>query len=134
MSNVIDFSRFKTVKELQEYASKQYETILKMQVDAELAKSKIEHLEKLLNNAGNAQPIASNELELCKLEINRLYQHALRESLDDKQIRAFDVYVRNLLAIQNKTVPEKIKKKESQLTPEELIAIALEQVPETDEQ
>jgi hypothetical protein len=134
MSNVIDFSKFKTVKELQEYANKQYDTIAKLQVEAELNKSKIEHLENLLNNAGNVQPIASNELELCKLEINRLYQHALREPLDDKQIRAFDVYVKNLLAIQNKAIPEKPKKKEPQLTPEELIAIALEQMPETDGQ
>lgn len=134
MSNVIDFSKFKTIKELQEYANKQYDTILKMQVEAELFKSKIEHLEKLLESAGKSQPIASNELELCKLEINRLYQHAIREPLDEKQTRAFDIYVKNLLAIQNKTAPEKPSKKEPQLTPEELIAIALEQLPETDGQ
>lgn len=133
MSKVINLEQFKNVKELQEYCNKQYETLSKLNTENEQLRAKVEHLEKILS--GTNTPIASNELELCKLEISRLYDAALAGPLTDQETRKFDILVKNLLAIQGKEPEKKVsKKKEPQKTREELIALALEAMPETDEQ
>lgn len=134
MDNKLDFSKFKDTKSLQAYANDQFQTILKMQAQSEMYQSKIEHLEELLRTGGSTLVVGSNELEICRIEINRLYQHSLREPLDDKQLRAFDVLVKCLLAIQGKSIEVKPKKKEPTLTTEELIEAALLQMPEADGQ
>lgn len=133
MSNKLDFNRFKTIKELQNYADSQFQTILKMQAQAEVYQSKIEHLEELLRTNGSSVIVGSSELEIAKIELSRLYQHSLREPLDDKQIRSYDIYVKCLLAIQGKAPEKKPKGKEPEHTLEELIAISQQSMPTSDE-
>lgn len=134
MDNKLDFSKFKDTKSLQTYANDQFQTILKMQAQSEMYQSKIEHLEELLRTGGSTLVVGSNELEICRIEIARLYAKVLREPLEDKEVRIFETYCKTLLAIQGKTVEAKPKKKDPVMTPEELISIALQQMPEADEQ
>jgi hypothetical protein len=131
-NNLIDFSKFKTLADLQRYANDQFSTILKMQAQAEEYQSKIEHLEELLRTGGSAITVGSNELEIARIELNRLYQHSLREPLDEKQIRSYKIYTDCLLAIQGKTPEKKPKQKEEQLSTEDLINLALQAMPEAD--
>lgn len=134
MSNKLDFGRFKTIKELQNYADSQFQTILKMQAQAEAYQTKIEHLEELLRTSGSAEIVGSSELEIAKIELSRLHAHSLREPLDDKQIRSYDIYVKCLLAIQGKTPEKKSKSKEPEHTLEELIAMSQQAMPSNEPQ
>jgi hypothetical protein len=125
-------SRFKTIKELQDYCNQQYSVILKMQAEAETYQTKIQHLEELLRTGGDNVTLGSNELEVCKIEISRLYSTAMQGPLEDKDVRKFDTLVKCLLAIQGKTPEKKPKQKEEVMSPEDLIALALQSMPESE--
>lgn len=133
-NNLIDFGRFKTIKELQEYCNDQYAMILSLQVQNEDFKNKIDHLEQLLKSDGIILATKSNEEELCKLEIGRLYSLAKLAPLDDKETKRFEILVKTLLAIQGKVAEVKPKKKEENKSIEELIALAVQAMPEANEQ
>lgn len=131
-NNLIDFNRFKSIKELQDYCTQQYSVVLKMQDEAEVFQSKIQHLEELLRNTGSTITVGSNELEICKIEISRMYNQVMAGPLEDKDVRKFDTLVKCLLAIQGKTPEKKPKQKEEQLSTEDLINLALQAMPEAD--
>ena len=109
--NLLDLSQFKSLKELQEFAEKQFRTILILESTIKENKDKITHLETLLNNMPNSSLVTEDkEIEICKIEINRLYNYALREPLDDKQVRNLEIYVRTLALARGKSL-DAIKEK-----------------------
>jgi hypothetical protein len=130
----IDFSQFKTLKDLQHYADDLFTLVASEQAENIRLKDRVKHLESLMMHSKDESiPVASNELELCKLEIARLYTEAKIQPLDDKQIRAFDIYVKCMLNIQGKELPKAKPKKQEVLSQEELINLALQAI-ETDKE
>lgn len=86
-------------KELREYASKLTATNLKLQEDLEITKSKLQHLEDISKFTESPIAVGSNEEELCKLEISRLFQAAKRAPLEFNEVKAFEIYVKSLMLI-----------------------------------
>lgn len=134
MSNILDLAQFKTLKELQEYANKQFMTIGVMKEQLDDAKAKITHLESLLASKATVLNVDSEQEEICKIEINRLYQKTLRGPLEFAEIKALETYTKILMIAKGKEVDDKKEKKAEkamkQLTPQELIHIALQKTPE----
>jgi hypothetical protein len=135
--NILDLSQFKSLKELQDYANKQYTTIaiLKQKNDEQTAK--IAHLETLLSSKATVLNVGSEQQEICKIEINRLYQKTLRGPLDFQEVKVLETLTKLLLAIEGKEVDTKKEKETAkalkQLTPKELIDIAMQKTPEDGE-
>jgi hypothetical protein len=123
-------------KELREYASKLTSTNLKLQEDLEVTKSKLKHLEDIAKFTESPIAVGTNEEELCKLEISRLYQAAKRAPLEFNEVKAFEIYVKSLMLIRGKSVVEdkKSSKKESKLTNDQLLQLALQVVDDNAEQ
>lgn len=112
--NIIDMSQFKTLSELQEYAEKLTRTNILLQGQLKEQNEKISHLESLLNTLpANDLLVDDKEIEICKIEINRLYQKSLRVPLDDKEVRNLEILVRTLATARGKSLSE-IKKKEDE--------------------
>jgi len=112
--NIIDMSQFKSLSDLQEYAEKLTRTNLLLQNEIKEQSEKITHLESLLNTLpGNDLLVDDKEIEICKIEINRLYQKSLRIPLDDKEVRNLEILVRTLATARGKSVAD-IKKKEDE--------------------
>ena len=80
--NILDLTQFKTLKELQDYANAQYLTIAAMKAKFDDQKAKIVHLEALLSSKATVLNVGSEQTEICKIEINRLYHTTLRGPLD----------------------------------------------------
>lgn len=131
----VDFSNFKNLKELQNYTEDLFTLIASTQAENTRLIDRMKHLESLmLHSKDESIPIASNELELCKLEIGRLYKEAKIQPLDDKQLRAFDTYVKCMLAIQGKEAPKAKAKKQDPISQEDLINLALQAIDTDKEQ
>lgn len=113
--NLVDFSQYKTLDELKIYAEQLTKTNLMLQNDIKLKQQKIEHLESLLNTIPANELLAEDkEIEICKIEINRLYQKSLRIPLDDKEIRNLEILVKTLASARGKSVSEEKEKKDKQ--------------------
>lgn len=136
-TNLLDLTQFKNLKELQEYANKQYMTISIMKQQLDDAKAKITHLESLLASKATVLNVDSEQEEICKIEINRLYQKTLRSPLDFQEAKILETYTKILLAAKGKEIDEKKEKKTDKelkkLSPQELISIALQKTPEDSE-
>lgn len=138
MSDIIDFNQFKSEKEWREFANRQTATILALQNQIKFLEEKLTHSESMLQSLSQKSALAvnSNEEELCKIEIKRLYDKAKMQPLEWNEVRAFEVYVKSLLAIRNKS-PEEVTKK-SDKTPKlnqaQLLEIALKATDESNEQ
>jgi hypothetical protein len=90
-----------------------------------LTKERLKHLEDVTK----ASPVSvgSNEEELCKIEINRLYQAAKAGPLEFNEVKAFEIYVKSLMLIRGKTeVGDKKSKKSNSLTEDQLLQLALQ--------
>lgn len=134
MSNLLDLTQFKTLKELQDYANKQFMTISVMKDKNTELQEKVKHLEGLLSSKATVLNVASEQEEICKIEIHRMYQKSLRVPLDFQEVKALESYTRILMVMQGKDIDGKkekeTKKAMKQLTPKELIDIALQKTPE----
>lgn len=109
----VDMTQFKTLKELQEFAESQHRTILTLELTLKEQREKVIHLEKLLTNIpSNTFVVDDKEIEICKIEINRLYNKSIREPLEDKEIRNLEVLVKTLAVAKGKTVSDVKDKKE----------------------
>jgi hypothetical protein len=125
----------KDYEELKKYAEKLTQTNVKLQKELDQTKDKLRHLEELTKFSSSPIAVGSNEEELCKLEINRLYEAAKRAPLEFNEVKAFEIYVKSLMLIRGKTaVDEKKPKKEASLTNEQLLQLALQVVDDTNEQ
>lgn len=120
-------------KELKKYSEKLTATNLQLQKELTDAKNKLQHLENITKTSIVA--VGSNEEELCKLEINRLYNAAKNGPLEFNEVKAFEIYVKSLMLIRGKTaVEEKKSKKEPALNHDQLLQLALQVVDDTNEQ
>lgn len=115
--NIIDMSKYKTLEDLKAFAESLFKTNLMLQNDIKLKQEKIDHLESLLNTLPSNNLLTEDkEIEICKIEINRLYQKSLRIPLDDKEVRNLEILVRTLATARGKNVSEEKDKKDKQAT------------------
>jgi hypothetical protein len=124
-------------EELKKYAEKLTSTNIKLQKELEDTQNKLKHLEDIAKFNTSPISVGSNEEELCKLEINRLYNAAKNGPLEFNDIKAFEIYVKSLMLIRGKVpVEEKKKNKASQnnLSNDQLLQLALQVVDDTNEQ
>lgn len=125
----------KEYEELKKYAEKLTKTNLSLQEELNQTKDKLRHLEELTKFSSNPIAVGSNEEELCKIEINRLYQAAKRAPLEFTEVKAFEIYVKSLMLIRGKTSSEEKKpKKEQSLSNDQLLQLAMQVVDDTNEQ
>ena len=132
--NILDLTQFKNLKELQDYADKQFKTIAIMKNKIDDQTAKIQHLESLLSSKATVLNVGSEQHEICKIEINRLYQKTLRGPLDFAEVKVLETLTKLLLAIDGKEPTDKkekaVEKAVKAMTPQELINIALQKTPE----
>jgi len=123
-------------EELKKYGERLTQTNLQLQQELEQTKNKLRHLEEIAKFSSNPIAVGTNEEELCKLEINRLYQAAKVAPLEFTQVKAFEIYVKSLMLIRGKSIEEPKNKKSSKikLDNEELLQLALQVVDDTNEQ
>ena len=123
-------------EELKKYGEKLTQLNTKLQQELEQTKDKLRHLEEIAKFTTNPIAVGSNEEELCKLEINRLYQAAKVSPLEFTQVKAFEIYVKSLMLIRGKSIeaPTGNKSKKVKLDNEELLQLALQVVDDTNEQ
>jgi hypothetical protein len=123
-------------EELKKYGEKLTQTNIELQKQLEQARNKLNHLEEIAKFSSNPIAVGANEEELCKLEINRLYQAAKVAPLEFNQVKAFEIYVKSLMLIRGKSIEEPKNKKSSKikLDNEELLQLALQVVDDTNEQ
>jgi hypothetical protein len=125
----------KDYEDLKKYAEKLTQVNLKLQEELTQVKDKLRHLEDINKFSSSAIAVGSNEEELCKLEINRLYQSAKIAPLEFNEVKAFEIYVKSLMLIKGKpAVEDKKSKKENSLTNDQLLQLALQVVDDTNEQ
>jgi predicted MPP superfamily phosphohydrolase len=134
---LLDFTEFKTLKDLQDYANKQYNTIAVLDQKIKDLEAKNKHLESLLNNKVTVLNSDSEQEEICRVEINRLYQKSLREPLEFQEVKILETLSKILLNLNGKEIDDK-KQKATQkaiksLTPKELIDIALQKTPDEED-
>lgn len=124
-------------QELKKYSEKLTDLNAKLQKELDAAKNKLKHLEEIAKFNSSPISVGSSEEELCKLEINRLYNAAKVAPLEFNQVKAFEIYVKSLMLIKGKTmVDDKKKDKSNQatLSNDQLLQLALQVVDDTNEQ
>lgn len=130
-----DLDKIKNYEELKMFAEKLLETSLSLQNELQKTKDKLYHLEEITKSSTSIMSVASNEEELCKLEINRLYQAAKLAPLEFNQVKAFEIYVKSLMTIRGRAVIEDKKStKKNSLSEDQLLQLALQVVDESSEQ
>lgn len=101
--------------------------------ELKIAKDKLKHLEDVMKFNPSQISVGSNEEELCKIEINRLYQASKQGPLEFNEVKAFEIYVKSLMLIRGKTeIGDKKSKKSTSLTEDQLLQLAL-QVQDVDD-
>jgi hypothetical protein len=129
-----ELKKYDSLEELQKFTEKLIDTTSALKMELEQTKDKLRHLEDITKFSNNIS-VGSNEEELCKLEINRLYQAAKNGPLEFNEVKAFEIYVKSLMLIRGKTaVEDKKAKKEPALNHDQLLQLALQVVDDTNEQ
>jgi hypothetical protein len=132
---ISDLDKIKNYDELKKFAEKLLETTVSLKNELQLTKDKLHHLEEVTKHSSSIVSIGSNEEELCKLEINRLYQAAKIAPLEFNQVKSFEIYVKSLMMIRGKSsLEEKKSNKKNNLSEEQLLQLALQVVDESNEQ
>jgi hypothetical protein len=132
---IVDLSQYKTEKELREFAERLVQTNLVLQSQLKEVENKKKHLEDLIKHNSHSLAIASNEEEICKIELGRLFVKCQQKPLEYSEAKLVELYTKTLLAIKGKDLAEKPKSKDTvkQYSPQELIEIALKSSPEDSE-
>lgn len=135
---LVDFTKFKTQKELEQYCDQLTQTNLVLQERIKILEAKKTHLEELLQNKPTLLGVSSNEEEICKIELSRLFNKCKQVPLEYQEAKLVELYTKTLLAIKGKDLEEKKKGPAQstvakQYTPQELIEIALKATPEESE-
>jgi hypothetical protein len=129
-----ELKKYDSLEELQKFTERLIDTTSALKMELEQTKDKLRHLEDITKFSNNIS-VGSNEEELCKLEINRLYQAAKNGPLEFNEVKAFEIYVKSLMLIRGKTaVEDKKAKKEPALNHDQLLQLALQVVDDTNEQ
>jgi len=130
-----DLDKYKSLNDLREFTETLIRTTTALQLELQQTKDKLAHLEQITKFTDSPISIGSNEEELCKLEISRLYQAAKNGPLEFNEVKAFEIYVKSLMLIRGKSVNEdKKSKKEPTLSNDQLIQLALQVVDDSNEQ
>jgi len=130
-----ELKKYNSIEDLQKFTEKLIDTTTALKMELEQTKSKLQHLEEITKYASNPIAVGSNEEELCKLEINRLFQSAKAGPLEFTEVKAFEIYVKSLMLIRGKSaVEEKKSKKDTALSHDQLLQLALQVVDDTNEQ
>ena len=124
------------LKELQIFTEKLIASTAELKIELQQTKDKLAHLENITKHVTSPISVGSNEEELCKLEISRLFQAAKNAPLEFNEVKSFEIYVKSLMLIRGKTVAEVKKggKKDAALTNDQLLQLALQVVDESNEQ
>lgn len=130
-----DLNKYKNYEDLKNFTEKLMDTTVSLQVELNKTKDKLYHLEEVTKHTSNLISVGSNEEELCKLEINRLYQAAKNGPLEFNEVKAFEIYVKSLMLIRGKSATEEKKSgKKNSLSEDQLLQLALQVVDDTNEQ
>lgn len=131
-----DLDKYNSLSDLRLFTEKLIQTTVSLQEELARTKDKLAHYEQLNEFHDSKISIGSNEEELCKLEINRLYQAAKTRSLEFNEVKAFEIFVKSLMLIKGKPVQEEQKKnkKDKGLSNDQLLQLALQVVDDTNEQ
>lgn len=157
-NQVLDFTEIKDKKERDAFVKKQVETLVKLNFENKELKERINHLEELLKVSPNDSvelqqentrlkdrithlesmtllapsplSLATNEEELCKIEIARLFNAGKNGPLTMEEVKIFEIYTKTLLSIKGKSVDDAKKSAGSKqrLSEKELLQIALQTV------
>jgi hypothetical protein len=129
-----ELKKYDSLEGLQKFTEKLIDTTTALKMELEQAKDKLRHLEEIAKFSNNIA-VGSNEEELCKLEISRLYQAAKNSPLEFTEVKAFEIYVKSLMLIRGKSaVEDKKSKKEPALNHDQLLQLALQVVDDSNEQ
>lgn len=136
--SIIDLSKFKDMMEMKAYCEKLTETNLVLQEQLKIVEAKRSHLEELLKHKPSVLEVSSNEEEICKIELGRLFLKCKQAPLEYQEAKLVELYTKTLLAIRGKELSEKKSGPAQstvakQYTPQELIEIALKATPEESE-
>jgi hypothetical protein len=136
--SVLDLSKFKDMMELKAYCEQLTQTNLVLQEQLKISESKRKHLEELMQNKPSVLEVSSNEEEICKIELGRLFFKCKQAPLEYQEAKLVELYTKTLLAIRGKELAEKKNGPAQstvakQYTPQELIEIALKSSPEDNE-
>lgn len=130
-----ELDKYTSIKSLREFTENLINKTVALQAELQQTKDKLAHLEQITKSSLSPISVGSNEEELCKLEISRLYQAAQRGPLEFTEVKAFEIYVKSLMLIKGKgAVEEKKSKKSQQLSEDQLLQLALQVVDDTNEQ
>jgi hypothetical protein len=130
-----DLNKYKNYEDLKIFTEKLMDTTISLQAELSKTKDKLHHLEEVTKHTSSLISVGSNEEELCKLEINRLYQVAKNGPLEFNEVKAFEIYVKSLMLIRGKTATEEKKSgKKNSLSEDQLLQLALQVVDDTNEQ
>jgi hypothetical protein len=103
-----ELEQYKTKKDLEKFTENLLDRNSALQVEIGQLKSKLEHFEAV---SKTALSVGSNEEELCKIEIKRYYDSAKEGPLEFNEVKAFEIYVKALLAIKGKSLDDSNSKK-----------------------
>jgi hypothetical protein len=130
-----DLNKYKNYEDLKIFTEKLMDTTISLQAELSKTKDKLHHLEEVTKHTSSLISVGSNEEELCKLEINRLYQVAKNGPLEFNEVKAFEIYVKSLMLIRGRTATEEKKSgKKNSLSEDQLLQLALQVVDDTNEQ
>jgi len=132
-----ELDKYESLKELKKFTERLIDTTANLQLELQQTKDKLTHLENINRFVASPISVGSNEEELCKIEISRLYNAAQRGPLEFNEVKAFEIYVKSLMLIRGKTmVDDKKSKKSSSLSEDQLLQLALQVqvVDDTNEQ
>lgn len=131
-----DIDSFKSLSELKEFTQALLDEAIKLKQELQKAQDKLSHLEEVAKFSSSPISVGSNEEEVCKLEIRRLYEKCRNSPLEFNEVKAFEIFVNSLVKIQGKSLdePKKKSKKQVDLTQDQLIQLALQVTDESGEQ
>jgi hypothetical protein len=131
-----DINSFKKLGDLKEFTQELLDEAIKLKQELQKAQDKLSHLEEVSKFSSSPISVGSNEEEVCKLEIRRLYEKCKNAPLEFNEVKAFEIFVNSLVKIQGKSLedPKKKSKKQVDLTQDQLIQLALQVTDESGEQ
>lgn len=124
---VVDFTeKFKSQKELREYARAQFTTLLQANGRIRELETQNADLKRQLETASTKSTLLlkSAEEDLCAIEINRLLEQAKDRALTFEETKRMDLLVKNLYLAKSNATPDSSSKKDKDVDQEALVRLA----------
>lgn len=129
-----NFGEFKSFKEMQEYADKQYIVLQNVLQDNKALQEEVEHLKKLLFDATkiieaeeNCERIIKTPAEIaCEIQLEKIQQIAMQRELSLEETKKLDLLVKNqrLMKGDSTTIEGKSKKLRGDIEHAKILEIA----------